>query len=142
MRRNVLLLVAVWLVVGCDLLLDNPEPETARLVISGDAGKPVRLITSTEFVAAVNDVGVTRVEIFVADTVITTLPYERVYDIERDHRFLVEASWIDTDLEQVNVQVYLDEKKQFDQGGLLMEGQPYRFVYTFNQAVTQDIVLL
>jgi hypothetical protein len=100
------------------------------------------LITSTEFVAAVNDVGVTRVEIFVADTVITTLPYERVYDIERDHRFLVEASWIDTDLEQVNVQVYLDEKKQFDQSGLLMEGQPYRFVYTFNQAVTQDIVLL
>jgi hypothetical protein len=142
MRRNVLLMVAVWLAVGCDLLLDNPEPDTARLEISGDTGKPVRLITSTEFVAAVNDVGQTRVEIFVADTVITTLPYERVYNIERDHRFLVEASWIDTDLEQVSVKVYLDEEKQFDESGLLMEGQPYRFVYTFNQAVTQDIVLL
>jgi len=142
MRRDVLLMVAVWLVVGCDLLLENPEPDRARLEISGDAGKPVRLITSTEFVAAVNDVGQTRVEIFVADTVITTLPYERVYDIAQDHRFLVEASWIDTDLEQVSVQVYLDDEKQFDESGLLMEGQPYRFVYLFNQAVTRDIVLL
>jgi hypothetical protein len=142
MRRNVLLIVAVLLAGGCDLLLENPEPDTARLVISGDTGKPVRLITSTEFVAAVNDVGQTRVEIFVADTVITTLPYERVYDIKRDHRFLVEASWIDTDIEQVSVKVYLDDEKQFDESGLLMEGQPYRFVYLFNQAVTQDIVLL
>ncbi len=136
------LILAAWLVAGCGLLLDNPQPDEARLVIDGEAGKPIRLITSTQFVAAVNEARETRVEMFVADTTITTLPYERVYDIERDHRFLVEAARLDEDLDTVNVKVFLDDVKQFDEGGILIEGQPYRFVYTFNQALTRDIVLL
>lgn len=142
MRQFVILLAAVWLTGACGLLLDNPAPEKARLVVSGDAGKSVRLITSTEFVAAVNEAGQTRVEMFVSDTLITTLPYERTFDIEDDQRFLVEAAWIDVDLETVNVQVFLDDAIRFDEAGVLLEGQPYRFVYLFNQTITRDILLL
>jgi hypothetical protein len=142
MRHFVIMVAAVWLTGACGLLLDNPAPEEARLVINGDAGKSVRLITSTEFVAAVTDAGQTRVEMFVADTVITTLPYERVFDIGDDQRFLVEASWIDTDLETMNVRVFLDDEKRFDEAGVLLEGAPYRFVYLFNQLITRDILLL
>jgi hypothetical protein len=136
------MLAAIWLTGACGLLLDNPSPERARLVIVGDSDKSVRLITSTNFLAAVNEQGQTRVEMFVSDTVITTLPYERVFDIEDDQRFLVEAAWIDTDLEAVSVQVFLDDAIRFDEAGLLIEGQPYRFVYMFNQAFTRDILLL
>jgi hypothetical protein len=142
MRRAVFLVVAVWLAGGCDLLLGNPEPGQARLVIGGEAGKPIRVIISTEFVAAVNELGQTRVEIFVADTVVTTLPYEHTYNIEKDHRFFAEAARLDSDLQTFNVQVYLDDRKQFDEGGSLIEGFPYRFVYLFNQAVTSDIAVL
>jgi hypothetical protein len=142
MRHFVIMVAAVWLTGACGLLLDNPAPEEARPVINGDAGKSVRLITSTEFVAAVTDAGQTRVEMFVADTVITTLPYERVFDIGDDQRFLVEASWIDTDLETMNVRVFLDDEKRFDEAGVLLEGAPYRFVYLFNQLITRDILLL
>jgi hypothetical protein len=142
MRQFVVVLAAVWLTGACGLLLDNPAPEEARLVINGDGGKSVRLITSTEFVAAVTEAGQTRVEMFVSDTLITTLPYERVFDIGDDQRFLVEASWIDTDLETVSVRVFLDDEKRFDEAGVLLEGAPYRFVYLFNQAITRDILLL
>jgi hypothetical protein len=142
MRRMLVLIVAVWLSAGCDVLLGNPEPGEARLVIGGEAGKPIRVIISTEFVAAVNEQGQTRVEIFKADTVVTALPYEHVYDIAKDHRFFVEAARLDSDLQTVSVQVFLDDRKQFDEGGMLIEGSPYRFVYTFNQTVTSDIVLL
>jgi hypothetical protein len=40
------------------------------------------------------------------------------------------------------MQVYIDDRKQFDQGGILIDGQPYRFVYAFNQMVTREIVIL
>jgi acyl-CoA synthetase (AMP-forming)/AMP-acid ligase II len=142
MRQFVIMLAAVWMTGACGLLLENPAPERARLVIVGDAGKSVRLITSTEFVAAVNEQGQTRVEMFVSDTLVTTLPYERVFDIEDDQRFLVEAAWIDADFDAVSVQVFLDDAVRFDEAGVLKDGQPYRFVYMFNQAFTRDILLL
>jgi hypothetical protein len=142
MKRTVIVLVAAALLAGGCGLLEDPSPNEARLVIQGEAGKPVRVIISTEFVATVNELEQTRVVIFVADTVVTTLPYETVYSIEDDQRFFAEAAWLDADLESVQMQVYIDRQKEFDQGGMLLEDQPYRFVYTFNQALTQDIVIL
>lgn len=140
-RTAIAFVAAALLAAGCGLL-DDPTPKQARLVIQGEEGKQVRLIISTEFVAQVDEVGQTRVAIFVADTVVTNLPYEQVYRIDEDQRFFAETARLDADLESVHMQVFIDGDREFDQGGVLLENQPYRFVYTFNQAVTREIVVL
>lgn len=142
MKRTAVVLVSASLLAGgCDLIND-PTPDEARLVIQGAGDTPVRVIISTEFVAQINQLGQTEVVIFAADTIITSLPYETVYEIREDQRFFAEAARQDADLESVHMQVFIDGRRQFDEGGRLLENQPYRFVYTFNQAITREIVVL
>jgi hypothetical protein len=141
MRRIAFVLLAAVHLAGCGLI-EDPAPNEARLVVFGETDKPVRLIISTEFVAAVNEDGQTRVVIIQADTVVTTLPYERVYTIEENQRFFAEAARLDEDLQTVHMEVYVDSRKEFDEGGALLEGQPYRFVYTFNQRITREIIVI
>jgi hypothetical protein len=142
MKRTAIVLVAASLVATACNWFEDPAPNEARLVIDGEAGTMVRLIVSTRFVAAVNELGQTRIEIFESDTVVTTLPYERVYTIEKDQRFFAETARLDADLPNVRMQVFVDHRKQFDEAGALLSGQPYRFVYTFNQAITREIVVI
>lgn len=141
MKKGTLGLVAALLAGGCGLI-EDPTPETARVIITGDAGKRVRLIVATRFVAAVNEIGQTRVIILKADTLVTTLPYERLYEIKDDQQFFAETARLETDLQAVRMEVYVDQRKQFDKGGSLLLGQPYRFVYTFNQTVTREILVI
>ena len=134
-------LAALLIASGCGLI-EDPSPDRARLQIEGDAGKTVRLIVSTEFVAAVNEVGQTRVVIIKSDTLQVTLPYTKEYNIEDQQRFFAETARSGEDLSAVHMQVFVDSRKQFDESGALLSGQPYRFVYTFNQVITQDIVVV
>jgi hypothetical protein len=142
MTRTAILLATASLLAGGCGLIEDPSPNEARLIIHGEAGKQVRVIVSTQFVAQVNELGQTRVVIFEADTLVTTLPYERTYVIEDDQRFFAEAARMDADLQTLQMQVFVDRRKEFDEGGSLLEGHPYRFLYTFNQLITQDIVIL
>jgi hypothetical protein len=141
MRATSLAWAALAVVSGCSLGVD-PSPNRARLMIEGDAGKAVRLIISTEFVAAVNESGQTRVVIIKSDTVQVTLPYQKEYNIEEQQRFFVETARSAEDLQSVHMQVFVDSRKQFDESGALISGQPYRFIYTFNQLITRDIVVV
>lgn len=142
MKRNAILLAVALVAAGACNLLENPSPKEALLVVQGEAGKSVRIIVSTKFVASVDEVNQTRVVIFESDTLVTTLPYERRYRIDEDQRFFVETARLEDDLETVHMEVAIDGRVQFAEGGGLMEGQPFRFVYAFNQMVTRDIVLL
>ena len=141
MRRAVLFIVGALAVAGCGWF-DSPVPDEARVLIEGEAGKTVRLITSTKFFAAVQQNGETRVIITVSDTVLATLPYNKVVRIEQDERFFVETARLDADLTTVRMQVYFDGRKEFDESGALTDGKPYRFVYTFNQPITREIVVI
>ncbi|MEX2285059.1 MAG: hypothetical protein WEE89_21415 [Gemmatimonadota bacterium] len=141
MKRAAILLVTAFLSGGCGWF-EDPRPNDARLVVEGDAGKQVRLITSTRFVSAVNELGQTRVILIEADTAFVTLPIDQTYTIGGDERFFAETSRLDADLETVRMQVFLDRNKRFDEDGPLLTGQPYRFVYTFNQPVTREIVVI
>ena len=141
MKRNVLALLAASLLAGCGLV-EDPSPEQARLVIQGDAGKQVRIITSTKFVAAVTEEGLTRVIIIESDTAFVTLPHDVTISLKDDQRFFAETARQDDDVGSVRMEVYVDRRKQFDEGGPLLAGQPYRFVYTFNQAITREILVL
>jgi hypothetical protein len=142
MRRTAIVLASVSLLAAACDWFENPAPEQARLIIEGDPGSTVRLVVSTRFVAAVNERGQTRVEMFEADTVVATLPYERVYPIEDDQRIFVETSRLDSDLANLRMQVYVDGRRQFDEVGALLPGAPYRFVYAFNQVITRDILVI
>ncbi len=139
-RAAIAIIALVFGAVGCDWF-DDPRPNEARLVVQGDAGKQVRVITSTRFISAVNEAGETRVVLLQADTVFTSLPIDKVYTIGGE-RFFAEAARLDTDFQTVRMQVYLDRAKRFDEDGPLIEGQPYRFVYTFNQTATREIIVL
>ena len=141
MRRVSILFVASLLVGACGWF-DEPVPDEARLLVEGEAGREVRIIISTRFVASVNEEGQTRVVLFSADTVVAQLPFEAVYPIDGDQRFFAETSRLETDLPNVRVRVYLDDRKEFDELGPLLPDQPYRFVYTFNQLVTREIIVL
>lgn len=140
-RTAIVLLVVCLFAVACSLF-DDPVPNEARVLIEGETGKTVRLIVSTKFVAAVTPQGQTRVEVFQSDTIVTTLPYERVYTIEDDQRFFVETARLDADLANLRMQVYVDDRRQFDEVGALVASRPYRFVYAFNQVITREIVVL
>ena len=141
MRFALALVAVLGVVSGCGLA-DDPSPNRARLTIEGDAGKQVRLIVSTEFVAAVNESGITRVVIIKSDTVQVTLPYQREYNIEAQGRFFAETARSAEDLASVHMQVFVDSRKQFDESGKLISGQPYRFIYTFNQPITREVVVI
>lgn len=123
------------IVTACNWF-DDPSPDEARLMIDGPAGAQVRLITSTKFLAAVTNDGVTRVEVFEADTTNAALPFESTYAIRDDQAFLAWTSHLETSLETIRVRVFLDAAKEFDESGPLKDGIDFRFVYTFNQRVT------
>ena len=141
MKAVVMVLAAALVSASCGWF-EDPRPNEARLVVDGEGGKPVRLIVSTKFVASVNEGGQTRIVLFQADTIVTTLPIDRRVTIGGDERFYAETARLDSDLTTVRMQVFLDRKKEFDEDGPLVTGQPYRFVYSFNQQITRDIVVI
>jgi hypothetical protein len=134
-------LAALLIASGCGLI-DDPSPNRARLTIDGAAGKTVRLIVSTSFVGTVNESGQTRLVIIKSDTVQVTLPYTKDYNIEDQQRFFAETARSAEDVSALHMQVFVDSRKQFDETGALLSGSPFRFVYMFNQLVTQDITVV
>ena len=139
-RLNRLFLVAAVLSgYGCGLL-EPPVPETARVVIEGEAGSRVRLITATNFLAAVvPETSVTHIVVIQSDTTLATLPFQQEYAIRRDQQFFVQASRLDADLPDLHMSVFIDSDREFDETGPLRDGIFYRFVYMFNRRLTPDL---
>jgi hypothetical protein len=121
---------------ACEVF-EDPTPDSVRVVIDGTAGATVRIVKSTQFVAGVNSTtGVTRVEILASDTIAATLPFQRTYSISGDYQFFVEVSRMDADVSSFRLRVYVDQDLEFDHGGILIPGSPYRFLYQFNRFFT------
>jgi hypothetical protein len=132
------LLLSMALVAGCDWFSD-PTPEEARVLISGSAGSTVELIVSSKFVAGVNDAGLTRVEIFESDTITTTLPFDRTFSIRGDYKFFAQAARTTADISSFRMEVFIDADREFDETGPLLAEAPFRFVFQFNQFLTDNI---
>jgi len=98
---------------------------------------------STQFVAGVNDFGVTQVQVFQADTVMQTLPIDTLFNISIDRRWFVEVTPVGTAQVSVEARVDVDDRNQLRETGAILAADPWRFAYLFNQAVTRtiDIVL-
>lgn len=138
-RGPILVSMVLSLAVAACNWFDDPSPDEARLMIDGPAGTQVQLITSTKLLAAVTNEGVTKVEVFDADTTNAVLPFESTYVIRDDQAFLALTSHLDANVETMRMRVFLDGTEEFDESGPLEEGVDYRFVYAFNQRVTPVI---
>jgi hypothetical protein len=126
---------------------DDPTPDRARIIVSGDVGRDVTIVVSQAFNAGLTEAGQTQVQLFAADTLIRPVPFDTVFvlvtgDATGDaKRFFFEASRTDEDIGNFRAQVYLDSDLEFDQSGTLAT-EPYLFAYVFNQRLTSIIEVI
>ena len=138
----VLLALAPFVAAGCGWF-DDPRPEYVYFKVDGPAGTQVQAVYSTQFVAAVDDAGVTSINVFFTDTVVHTLPIDTTFFVAIDRRWFVELTPLSVDEVAVDVRVDVDNRNQLDETGLLDASAPWRFAYLFNQQITRiiDVVL-
>lgn len=140
--RFVGILAAVLLAGGCEIFEDQ-TPEQIFFRMEGPAGAVVSVIYSKQFVAGVNEAGVTRVEVFRADTVQHVLPIDTVIDIRVQRQLYIQAEpAMVTDTLLVDTQVDVDTRALYDRSGKLFPTLPWRFLYRFNQPFTDDIEVI
>lgn len=141
-RRRAFFAFAAALVLGACSLVEDPTPENILFRMNGEAGTQVQIVVSTEFVAGVDEFQVTQVQLFSADTVMAVLPVDTVVSVAVDRRFFVEVIPVAPDTMQVHVEVDVDTRQLLDRTGLVWQEVPFRFVYLFNQQLTQNINVL
>ena len=146
MRRRKIGAVALLLIVGglglvgCDWFEDQ-RPEEVTVLVTGDDGVTVEVITSMKLVAARTETGETRVQLIEADTALVTIPWSQKYNIAGDYRFFLQVSNAGAADPVVNAEVLLDGKPRYNQGGILRE-VPLRFLYLFNQRMGAVVEVL
>lgn len=139
-REAVLALGFVILVVAsaCEAFKDQ-TPTHIFFEVRGEAGTEVNVIYSTQFIAGVDEVGVTGVQVFGSDTVRHTLPIDTVFNIAIDRQWLViilppeEGGW------DLDVLVDVDDRNLLAETGGVFAGTPWTFVYMFNRQLTRII---
>lgn len=125
--------------VGCSLFQDQ-SPEFLSFQLEGSPGEEVLAIYSTAFVAGVNELGVTEVRIFSSDSVVSTLPIDTVFSIAANQQFFVQIEPVDT--VDVDVRVDIDGRNILDNEGLIFPEAPWRYVYQFNQLLTELVEVI
>jgi hypothetical protein len=123
---------------ACDVFEDQ-SPENVNFRLSGSNGSQVQAVYSTRFTAGTTEEGVTEVRIFSADTVLQTLPIDTTISIVENLQFFVEILPAPTDTVDVAVRVEIDGREVLDNSGLIFPLRPWRYVYQFNQLLT-DVV--
>lgn len=124
---------------GCEIFQERTS-DNIFFRMDGSPGGIVSVIYSKEFVAGVDEFGVTRVEVFGADTAIHTLPFDTVIDIRVERQIFIQAEPLNmTDTLSVDAQVDVDDRNLYDQSGQLYPTIPWRFLFRFNQRFT-DVV--
>ena len=143
-RRMGILLVALSPLVGWGCgWFEDPTPEYLRLQSTGPAGAQARVKYTTQFVAAVNEQGVTVVEVSSYDELLQTLPVHTTIYIGIDRRFFAEVTPVSASSMTLQVKVDVDDRTQINESGVVEARDPFRFAYLFNQRLTRliDVVL-
>ena len=143
LRRLPLLALALALPLawGCGLFEDL-RPRTVSLKIDGPAGTRVSMLMATNFVAGVNEQGVTQVQVFGSDTVTAVLPVDTVIGISAAQRFFLQLTPAAADSLGVRVRIDVDDRNRYNDSGLIFASDPFRWVFVFNQNTTLAIELL
>jgi hypothetical protein len=131
--------LAIVATLGACEVFQDQSPETLALRITGSDGAEVVAIYSTAFVAGVNELNVTQVRIFTADTVSHVLPIDTVFSIAANQQFFAQVGTVQSDTVDVSVRIEIDGRNVLDLNGLISPIAPWIYVYQFNQLLT-DIV--
>ena len=126
-------------VTACSILGDQ-TPETISFRMSGSAGQVVTLIYSQEFIAGVDEANITQVEVFSTDTVVQVLPIDTIIDIAVQQRFFVQVETADTVV--VDVRIEVNDRGLVNISGGIFPDTPWRYVYEFNQTLTDIIEVI
>jgi len=141
MTRKYLLglaLLSVFFGTGCGAF-EDPTPTDIFFRLSGEAGTEVEVIFSTQFVAGVDEFGVTGVQVFSSDTVRATLPVDTVVNIAIDRQFFVMVLPPEEGVLNVDVIIDVDDRNLISETGGIFAGTPWNFVYMFNRQLTRII---
>ena len=142
-RRITFGLVALSAVFfGACEIFEDLTPREINVRMTGQAGQVVQVLYTKQFVAGVDEVGVTRVEIFGADSVMHTLPFDTVIDVRLEQRLYIQAEPVATDTVSVDVDVDVDGRTLFDRMGDLFPGVPWQVLYQFNHVFTDNIEIV
>lgn len=126
---------------ACEVFRDQ-SPENISFRMSGGDGRLVTVIYSQEFVAGVDELNVTRVEVFVSDTVMHVLPIDTIINIAVERRLFVQVETAPTDTVVVNVRVEVDGRGVVNITGGIFPDVPWRYVYEYNQILTDLIEVI
>ena len=130
------------LVAGCGFFEDE-VPEDIFFRMTGPSGSQVTVIYSKQFVAGVNEIGETRVEVFGADTVVHTLPIDTIIDVTLEQRlFMMATPVMPTDTIEVEARVDVDGRNIFLDQGDLLPLVPWQFLYQYNVTFTADLEVI
>lgn len=139
-RSGLLGFLALTLAVGACDWFEDPSPDVVGIELVEGAGA-YEVIVSTVFVAGLNELGGTRVELIESDTLVVTTPYMDDVDIRGDQRFFIRvlAAGAEADVGTVRLRVDIDDESRFDRRAEVT-AEPMFFLYQFNgQIFTEDI---
>lgn len=140
--RWVLIGALATVMSGCEIF-ENQTPEFIAFRMSGEAGDQVTVVYSKAFVAAVNELGTTQLEVFQADTVVHTLPIDTIIDVRIERQLFLRAYPLELgDTIPVSVNVDVNDRSIFDRSGDLLPDDPWHFLYQFNAPPTQTIEIV
>lgn len=113
-----LLTLTLAVVAGCESPLadDDGVPEHARVLIDGEPGISLRLVTSNNFEQTQDpETGAMQIRVLNADTATVVVPVDQQFALGPLARILVRLSNPDTVPVEVRMQVILGTDKKFDQ---------------------------
>lgn len=133
--------LVTFALTGCEIFEDQ-TPEFINVRMGGPVGEMVTVIYSKQFVAGVDETGVTQVEIFGSDTVFHTLPVDTVIDVRLERRLFLQAAPQAADSVNVDVRIEVDGRSLFDRSGNLFLSAPWLFLYQYNARPTDQIEVI
>ena len=136
-RRLMLAVLAPLAMGACNFTTDT-TPTLISLEVSGSEGETVKLIATSFFVAAEDEFGTIQVSILLSDTLVMTLPFDTVFNIEIDRQMFFQMSPAVEDELDVRVQIHVDDRTLLNDRGLIFLVSPWRFVYLFNRVFGSD----
>lgn len=111
-------------------ILDEDAPDTARLVIEGPAGHPLRLVTTSDFDVVASPGGDSpEVSVISADTAAVTAPFDRSYSLGPRTRIYVIVGSDSTAASPVRVRTFIDGEIRFDRSSRFVDGAELEFVF-------------
>ena len=133
-----LLAAVAFAATACEIFEDG-RPSQISFQMEGEAGLQAKVIYSRDFVAGIDEMGVTHVQVFSSDTVLHTLPIDTVMSIAAEQQWFVQAESLAGDTLAVTVTVDVDSRNLVSRFGGIFPSQPWRYVYVFNQHLSESL---